>query len=242
MHTDQLIQLLESQDLASWSQTLFALAHAHGFERTLFGVVESRHSPLEQAFVCSNYPEKWSRQYTEQRLAYVDPTVLHCFSSNLPLLWGAETFKEGVQRELYEEASANGVRAGVALPVHGPGGEFGVLSFVVDARMTPDLQRAMTQTLPILSLIRDFAFASSRRFCTEPAAVAPKLTVRELEVLKWVMVGKSSWEISRIISCSEATVNFHMANVRQKFNVTTRQQAVVKAIALGLITPEDHHR
>jgi LuxR family quorum-sensing transcriptional regulator LasR len=37
-------------------------------------------------------------------------------------------------------------------------------------------------------------------------------------------------------------VNFHLANVRQKFGVNTRQQAVVKAIALGLITPEDHHR
>jgi LuxR family quorum-sensing transcriptional regulator LasR len=33
-----------------------------------------------------------------------------------------------------------------------------------------------------------------------------------------------------------------MANVRQKFNVNTRQQAVVKAISLGLIIPEDHHR
>ena len=56
------------------------------------------------------------------------------------------------------------------------------------------------------------------------------------------MAGKSSWEVARITGCSEATVNFHLANVRQKFDVNTRQQAVVKAIALGLITPEDHHR
>jgi LuxR family quorum-sensing transcriptional regulator LasR len=56
------------------------------------------------------------------------------------------------------------------------------------------------------------------------------------------MVGKSSWEISKITGCSEATVNFHMGNIRQKFNVNTRQQAVVRAISLGLITPEDHHR
>jgi LuxR family quorum-sensing transcriptional regulator LasR len=73
-------------------------------------------------------------------------------------------------------------------------------------------------------------------------AALPRLTRRELEVLQWVMAGKSSWEIARITSCSEATVNFHLANVRQKFDVNTRQQAVVKAIALGLLTPEDHHR
>ena len=70
----------------------------------------------------------------------------------------------------------------------------------------------------------------------------PHLTKRELEVIKWVMAGKSSWEISRITDCAEATINFHIANIRQKFNVNTRQQALVKAIALGIITPEDHHR
>ncbi|MGX4641270.1 LuxR family transcriptional regulator [Massilia sp. SYSU DXS3249] len=68
------------------------------------------------------------------------------------------------------------------------------------------------------------------------------MTKRELEVLQWVMAGKSSWEISMITRCSEATVNFHLANVRQKFNVNTRQQAVVKAISLGLLNPEDRHR
>ena len=70
----------------------------------------------------------------------------------------------------------------------------------------------------------------------------PRLTKRELEVLNWVMVGKSSWEISKITNCSEATVNFHIGNVRQKFGVSTRQQALVKAIGMGILTPEDPHR
>jgi LuxR family quorum-sensing transcriptional regulator LasR len=104
------------------------------------------------------------------------------------------------------------------------------------------------EALPMLALVRDYAFASSQRFREEGArpeegrGAAPRLTKRELEVLQWVMAGKSSWEIARITNCSEATVNFHLANVRQKFDVNTRQQAVVKAIGLGLITPEDHHR
>ncbi|WP_395004658.1 helix-turn-helix transcriptional regulator [Undibacterium sp.] len=34
-----------------------------------------------------------------------------------------------------------------------------------------------------------------------------KLTASELECLKWVIVGKFSWEISRILSRSAATVN-----------------------------------
>ena len=40
-----------------------------------------------------------------------------------------------------------------------------------------------------------------------------------------------------ILGCSEATVNFHISNIRFKFKVNTRQQAIVKAISLGLINP-----
>jgi len=40
-----------------------------------------------------------------------------------------------------------------------------------------------------------------------------------------------------LLNCSEATVNFHFSNIRRKFNTNSRQQAVVKAIHMGLINP-----
>jgi LuxR family quorum-sensing transcriptional regulator LasR len=144
---------------------------------------------------------------------------------------------------MYEEACSYGIRAGVTFPIHGPNGEFGLLCFAADTAPDGAFLRDVTHLLPDLALVRDYAFASGVRFCPPPTQeAAPRLTPRELEVLNWVMVGKSSWEISKITGCSEATVNFHMGNIRQKFNVNTRQQAVVRAISLGLITPEDHHR
>ena len=119
-----------------------------------------------------------------------------------------------------------------------------MLSFASDAEPDEAFRKSVAEVLPGLSLIRDYAFASSAKFRVQESRQesAPRLTRRELEVLQWVAAGKSSWEIARITSCSEATVNFHLANVRQKFGVNTRQQAVVKAIALGLISPEDPHR
>lgn len=241
MHNDQLAQLLDSPDVDTWGRSLFALGKAHGYDQVLFGLVASRHAQLEHAFLQSNYSRDWRERYDANRLAYVDPTVSHCLSSSLPITWAPDTFRTDGARALYEEASAHGVRTGVTLPIHGPNGEFGVLSFASDTRPRAGTERELAQVLPSLALIRDYAFASSLRLMNASAAAtkAPRLTPRELEVLKWAMAGKSSWEISRITNCSEATVNFHMANVRQKFNVNTRQQAVVKAIALGLITPED---
>ncbi len=67
------------------------------------------------------------------------------------------------------------------------------------------------------------------------ADVPFRLTARELECLQWSAVGKSSWEISSILGISESAVNFHMANIRSKFDVGSRRQAVVQAIHFGLI-------
>jgi LuxR family quorum-sensing transcriptional regulator LasR len=62
-----------------------------------------------------------------------------------------------------------------------------------------------------------------------------KLTTREKEVLQWSAAGKSSWEIARIISCTEAGVNYHFCNIRRKFGVRSRWVALVMALEQGLI-------
>lgn len=241
--TALLIELLEAPSDQNWTERLFALSRDQGFEQVLYGVVPSRHVRFENAFLRSNYSPEWRDRYDRNGFAYVDPTVGHCLSSTLPLIWAPATFGGGASGALYEEASAHGIRSGVTLPVHGPQGEVGIISFASDTRPNAPFVRSVAEALPVLSLIRDYAFASSARWREaklEPEL--PRLTRRELEVLQWVMAGKSSWEVARITNCSEATVNFHLANVRQKFGVNTRQQAVVKAISCGLLTPEDHHR
>ena len=240
----QLITLLHSKTEAVWQSSLFALARSQGFDQVLFGAVGSKHAKLESAFLHSNYSTAWRERYDADKLHYVDPTVAHCITSVVPIVWEPSTFCTPAQRNLYEEACGHGIRSGVTLPIHGPGGEFGVVSFATDARPTNAFGDSILASMPALSLIRDYAFESSLKFINahNPGEPVPRLTKRELEVLNWVMVGKSSWEISKITACSEATVNFHIGNIRQKFNVNTRQQALVKAISMGILTPEDHHR
>ena len=243
IETAQLVQLLESKDAESWRRALLGIAGELGYEHVMYAVVHSRHAQYENAFVQTNYSAEWRERYDAERFAYVDPTVGHCLISNLPIVWEPEAFATAGGRVLYEEACAYGMRTGVTLPIHGPNGEVGLLSLASDAAPGEKFTREVAHGMADLTLVRDYAFAASVPFA-HPAGgeEVPRLTRRELEVLNWVMVGKSSWEISKITGCSEATVNFHMGNIRQKFNVNTRQQAVVRAISLGLITPEDHHR
>lgn len=62
-----------------------------------------------------------------------------------------------------------------------------------------------------------------------------KLTKRESEVLQWLQVGKTNWEISSILEVSPLTVKNHVQNILRKLEVDSRSQAVVKATKMGLI-------
>ena len=240
----QLTNLLDSRSDEAWSAGLFDVARSLGFDSVLYGAVASKHASLESSFLRSNYSPAWRQHYDANKLYYVDPTVSHCLGSALPIVWERELFTARSQGGLYEEASHHGIRSGVTFPIHGSSGELGLLSFACDMLPGEQFNNKLKHCMADLSLLRDYAFESSLKYMHARNAAEPALhlTRRELEILKWVMAGKSSWEISRITDCAEATVNFHIGNIRQKFGVNTRQQALVKAIALGILTPEDPHR
>lgn len=66
-------------------------------------------------------------------------------------------------------------------------------------------------------------------------ALTVSLTPREREILVWVKDGKSTGEMSSILRISQDTVKFHMKNIFQKLNATSRSQAISIAIENKLI-------
>lgn len=71
------------------------------------------------------------------------------------------------------------------------------------------------------------SIACARRSC--------RLSPRELTVLLWMKEGKTNWEIARILGLSERTVRFHVGSIFEKLDVTSRTQAVARALGSGLI-------
>jgi transcriptional regulator EpsA len=61
------------------------------------------------------------------------------------------------------------------------------------------------------------------------------MTKRESEILQWLYMGKTNWEISSILEISPLTVKNHVQNILCKLDVQNRSQAAVKAAKLGLI-------
>ncbi len=65
-----------------------------------------------------------------------------------------------------------------------------------------------------------------------------KLTKREIEVLTLVIEGKSSKEVADLLYVSKRTVDFHLANIYEKLQVSNRVQAFRRATSLGLLPTE----
>ena len=72
-------------------------------------------------------------------------------------------------------------------------------------------------------------------FYSENEGAVIRLTDREIEVLKLVLEGNSSKEAAAILCCSKRTVDFHLARVYQKLDVSNRVQAMRRVAVLGLI-------
>jgi transcriptional regulator EpsA len=79
--------------------------------------------------------------------------------------------------------------------------------------------------------------ARSEGGASEKAGGGSILTVRELDILKWIYLGKSNFEIGAILKISPLTVKNHVQKILRKLNVVNRTQAIGKALELRILNP-----
>lgn len=180
-----------------------------------------------------SYPSDWLEFYVLQRFDKVDPIVKENFL-NFRLQYWADTYKKSMTSKVFiSQAEDFGLRGGYTDGLRNFNGNKGSLfSFagesiechprteVILAYLVPHLHQALTRIL------------RQNNICNTP------LSLKEKEVLKWLKEGKSTWEISVILSISQDTVKFHIKNIMQKLDAVKRSQAVAIGIEQGLIDIE----
>ncbi|GAC1440571.1 MAG: response regulator transcription factor [Mycobacteriales bacterium] len=79
------------------------------------------------------------------------------------------------------------------------------------------------------------AQAMQRRMA-EPASAAPRLSPREVEILRLLAAGSSARQLARQLYISESTVKTHISRLYEKLGAVNRAQALMIAVKLGLLT------
>lgn len=117
----------------------------------------------------------------------------------------------------------------------------GACGYVFKDRLATQLMEAITTTLndqiylsPEVAthFFRLFHFYAGRSI---QACKAVHLTEREQEVLHWLVQGASNEEIAHHLYITVATVKAHLTAIFEKLSVSSRTQAIVKALKLGLV-------
>jgi NarL family two-component system response regulator LiaR len=65
------------------------------------------------------------------------------------------------------------------------------------------------------------------------------LTEREIDVLRLLATGKANKEIALALHVSVTTVKTHVSNILMKLGVSSRTQAALHAVRIGLVSPTD---
>lgn len=120
----------------------------------------------------------------------------------------------------------------LVVPLRGNGTELAALII----GLQPEQASMAQQIAWYWSIVANYLYEAIHR-CMALARVDDdfQLTCREQACLNWAAKGKTSWEISQILSISERTVNFHLGNCIRKTNSCNRQQAISKCVAGGHI-------
>jgi len=84
-------------------------------------------------------------------------------------------------------------------------------------------------------LITEFAALAKRSEERQQQVPAPKLTEREMEVLRLVARGLGNREIAKELFISENTVKNHVRNILEKLQLHSRMEAVVYAVREKLL-------
>jgi DNA-binding CsgD family transcriptional regulator len=228
----EIVDRLQGLDsLGEISAQCGSIAETLGFDHYIFG---SFFPQIGDIVSVDGFPPEWRQQYQNANYIDIDPTVLHCMVETSPLLWrdikNEKSPSGKAASALMEEAASFGLCDGISMPVHGAGAEAGMISFVSNNRLCVN-----EVSMPLIRMVSQSLHEQLKHVTVGRKFTDNDLTGRESECLKWTAVGKTSWEISKILGVSESTVIFHLKNAIKKMGVSNRPQAVAKAVALAKI-------
>jgi LuxR family transcriptional regulator len=134
----------------------------------------------------------------------------------------ADPVADGEHARFLSYLDAFGIRGGIVAPVVAAAGRKRIIVATTDRReaIDPGLAACVAAAGNLV------AMAEARLKASAPQGVAlHRLSHRQLEILRWVSLGKSNADIATIAGMSERVVRFHVSEILRKLDVVSRAQA-----------------
>lgn len=205
-----------------------------GLTRVIYTLRTASGAPCATSF--TTMPGWWRRDYSRPRVFERDPFFTYCcdrFDHTFtgPEFVGRYDYLPPAAREFIQSSSESGFRAGIAVPMR-LRGEATVGGWNIGGDLSAgELTRIWDQRG--LEIRLALAYAHDR--LQQPALKDTVLTPRERECLLGLADGDQLKQIAERLGVGYSTVEFHLRNARRKLGARTREQALARALAAGLI-------
>ncbi len=208
-----------------------------GFDRLIYGYnrfgTEHSVGAWEDALILSNMDRAYLKKFIEEEYYKRAPLAEWALKNVGARAWGHledETAElSDIQREVVALNKAHGLVAGysLAFATANPRARAAISMGARPGLSQQDVNALWQRDGLLISVIANMTHLKiiSLPYTNERA----KLSRRQQEVLNWVADGKTNQDIATIMGVTMGTVEKHLRLVRQKLNVETTPQAVLKA-------------
>ncbi|MBO2890203.1 autoinducer binding domain-containing protein [Pseudomonas asiatica] len=181
-------------------------------------------------FLYSNYPREWIERYQRDEFYKQDAAANVSHSSTMPVLWTDDLYHEAPQ--FREAACRSGLRYGWTQSLHDQRHNESQISVARPAGAI-DTVELYSKAGNVQWLCHTLHAVLGEHHLKALCPPQPKMSERELEVLKWSAAGKTAADVACILSLSQSTVNFHIRSVITKTNAANKAGAIAIAALRG---------
>lgn len=186
-----------------------------------------------ERLVLSSWPSELVRDYDTAAVFQVSAVIERLRHTKLPVFGTTRSLLNaqgtGARDAVEALFAAQSMGHTFAVTLHSTHGEaFAVL--LSGARGEPDRAETADLYLTLLQL-----FETLERTFEVGASARDKLSMREIECLRWAAAGKSSDEIAIILGISAYTVSSYFKTATRKLDSVNRMQAIARAMRMKLI-------
>lgn len=187
---------------------------------------------LRDAVLFSDSPPELLRAIDAEGAYENYPLVKRGLETEIPFLVSEVTGEPGHRGARWTELLADAVKRGdgLVVPVWRNREPLGGFNLGGENPDLSGLARAMVQVVCQAALERAIELRQGKG-----GSAGTALSVRETQCLRHIAIGHSDTDIGKILGISPRTVRFHVDSAKAKLGVSTRVQAVAKALRERII-------
>lgn len=181
--------------------------------------ISSYNKYQEEFYMFGCYPNRWITQYKEKQYYLIDPVLQTVEKTKTPFSWHVEEFNNisPEQSKFLMNASNQGVGLGTTIPLLSVNNTKEYLTILNEKNLHCEAYYS-------LSYLASFYLHFMRK--AEFIEGVATLTQKELSITSMKSKGYSVKQVSYELGVTEATVIFHLKNIRLKMNTKNTEQSL----------------